>query len=254
MTLGCLHPDLYPYPSKLTLDPWRVDKPLHITSRYKYNEKLQSEVPVRGNKKCQWDFFVDMELFEDCGQQVKVVLVVCFWCAHWKDLLHAAPVEQESERSPAACCSDKLRWYTSKEKFNSTAYAETMAKNMCKHGQWPNVHTEIEKFMLEKNLRLVRSSHICEEGGRLLNGWINWETVRAVKWAHHWWAGGVWQSPIHNGPADSAELSWIWLWKWLGWDSKISHAPSVGQPTSAGVYGAHALCSCIAPIGFVGES
>jgi len=36
--------------------------------------------------------------------------------------------------------------------------------------------------------------------------------VGAVKWVHHWWASGVWQSPIHNGPADSAELSQIHLW------------------------------------------
>ena len=64
---------------------------------------------------------------------------------------------------------------------------------------------------------------------------ITLHPVRAVKWVHHWWASSVWQSPIHNGPADLAKLSWIWCWKWRA-EIEIGHAPWVGCKKKSPTY------------------
>ena len=75
------------------------------------------------------------------------------------------PVEQKGKRGPATCCSNNLRWYTSKEKFDGTSYAETMPKDMCEHGGQPDMVAKIKEFMFEENLRLRKSSCVCKEGG-----------------------------------------------------------------------------------------
>ena len=48
--------------------------------------------------------------------------------------------------------ANESRWYTTEEKFNGAANAKTMAQNMGKHSGRPDLVTEIEKFVFEKDL------------------------------------------------------------------------------------------------------
>jgi len=99
---------------------------------------------IWGSDQREGNLLTDVELLEYMGQVVEMSFVVSFWDAHGEDFFHVALVEKKGKRCPPTESCHNFRRYSCKEELNSATYVEAVAKDMHKHGWWPNTHDELE--------------------------------------------------------------------------------------------------------------